>query len=125
MCSKIDRALINKNWYENFVNSEAVFMPEGVFDHSPILISFYHVMEVHGKRPFRYFKMWKGHPDFDEVVAGCWNQNVQGTPMFKIVAKLKKLKLALKQFNRQQFGNVQTAEMEAKNSMENIQQLLQ
>uniref|UniRef100_A0A803P9J0 Reverse transcriptase domain-containing protein n=1 Tax=Cannabis sativa TaxID=3483 RepID=A0A803P9J0_CANSA len=35
--SKIDRAMVNTQWLSNFPCSEAVFLPEMAFDHSPIL----------------------------------------------------------------------------------------
>ncbi|XP_062085878.1 uncharacterized protein LOC133791984 [Humulus lupulus] len=41
VCSKIDRAVVNLKWTYAFLNSEVVFLPEGAFDHSPILVSFY------------------------------------------------------------------------------------
>lgn len=41
VCSKIDRTLVNKAWCDTFVNVGTVFLPEGNFDHSPILVTFY------------------------------------------------------------------------------------
>ena len=39
--AKIDRALVNKKWEDKFEKTEAVFLPEGNFDHSTILIASY------------------------------------------------------------------------------------
>ncbi|XP_062086366.1 uncharacterized protein LOC133792473 [Humulus lupulus] len=39
--SKIDRALVNSKWTDYFPNSEAVFLLEELFDHSPVLVHFY------------------------------------------------------------------------------------
>lgn len=36
--SKIDRALCNTHWDNAFLNVEAAFLPEGCYDHSPILV---------------------------------------------------------------------------------------
>ena len=37
--AKLDRAMVNQIWGDQFADTEAVFMPEGRFDHSPILIT--------------------------------------------------------------------------------------
>uniref|UniRef100_A0A803NPT5 DUF4283 domain-containing protein n=1 Tax=Cannabis sativa TaxID=3483 RepID=A0A803NPT5_CANSA len=43
--------------------AEAIFMNEGVFDHSLALITFHQLSHI-GKKPFRYFKMWSSHPHY-------------------------------------------------------------
>ncbi|XP_062117765.1 uncharacterized protein LOC133831475 [Humulus lupulus] len=100
--SKIDRAMVNMKWTDQYPNSEAVFLPEGIFDHSPILISFYLVVEI-GKQPFRYFRMWKEASSYATKVSTNWNKVVLGTEMYKLVLKLKRLKqevLAREEFTR-------------------------
>jgi len=39
--SRIDRLLVNTEWLDVFTKSEATFLPQGVSDHSPVVISFY------------------------------------------------------------------------------------
>ncbi|XP_021760245.1 uncharacterized protein LOC110725081 [Chenopodium quinoa] len=39
VCTKIDRVLVNEKWYEAFNNTTAVFLPEGLMDHCPCIIS--------------------------------------------------------------------------------------
>uniref|UniRef100_A0A803P4J5 CCHC-type domain-containing protein n=1 Tax=Cannabis sativa TaxID=3483 RepID=A0A803P4J5_CANSA len=62
--SKIDRAMVNLKWRCALPNSEAVFLPELSFDHNPILVSIYRNWSL-GKKPFRYYNMWKLAPKFD------------------------------------------------------------
>ncbi|XP_062099752.1 uncharacterized protein LOC133805587 [Humulus lupulus] len=85
--SKIDRALVNSKWTNHFPNSEAVFLPEGIFDHSPILV---HVtLEMHlEKKPFRYFRMWKEAPYYENKLQTSWNLSVSE---FKAGLLLKEL----------------------------------
>ncbi|XP_062096287.1 uncharacterized protein LOC133802068 [Humulus lupulus] len=62
-----------------------------IFDHSPILISFYLDVEI-GKQPFMYFRMWKEAPSYAIKLCNLWKQPVSGTEMYKVVLKLKRLK---------------------------------
>ncbi|XP_062088346.1 uncharacterized protein LOC133794920 [Humulus lupulus] len=120
VCSKIDRALVNSAWAESFPFSEAVFLSEGIFDHSPILVSL-HQDVVCGKKHFRYFSMWKGAGNFDEKVAQSWNEGVVGTEMFKLTTKLKRLKQVLKSINKEGFNDLQQQATEAQKALLELQ----
>ncbi|XP_062100492.1 uncharacterized protein LOC133806400 [Humulus lupulus] len=48
---------------DNFPNSEVVFLPGGLFYHSPVLVTFYLELSLE-KKPFRYFQMWKEAPAY-------------------------------------------------------------
>ncbi|XP_062118440.1 uncharacterized protein LOC133832068 [Humulus lupulus] len=122
--SKIDRALVNSKWTDHFPNSEAVFLPEGIFDHSPILV---HVtLEMHlEKKPFRYFRMWKEAPCYENKLQTSWNLSVNGTPMFQLVSKLKRLKQVLVRINREGFSDIQQIEFKAGLVLKELQEQLQ
>ncbi|XP_062103058.1 uncharacterized protein LOC133814061 [Humulus lupulus] len=104
--SKIDRALVNSQWTDYFPNSEAVFLPEGIFDHSPVLVHFYLKFAME-KKPFRYFWMWKEAPSFAVKIQTSWNILVVGTEMFQVVSKLKRLKQVFSGINREGFSDIQ------------------
>ncbi|XP_062113350.1 uncharacterized protein LOC133824482 [Humulus lupulus] len=89
--SKIDRALVNSQWTDYFPNSEVVFLLEGLFDHSPVLVHFYLEFAME-KKPFRYFQIWKEAPSYAVKIQTSWNIPVVGTEMFQVVSKLKRLK---------------------------------
>ena len=80
---------------------------------------------INGKKPFRYFRMWKTHPSFLKVVEICWNMQIKGTKMYQLVAMLKRLKQLLKDFNRRVFSNIQKVDEEAYGKMELCQPDLQ
>ncbi|KAL9236985.1 hypothetical protein vseg_011583 [Gypsophila vaccaria] len=54
--SRIDRFLINKAWSISMPESFAHFMPEGLCDHTPCIVS--QSKQVQRKRSFKYFNMW-------------------------------------------------------------------
>ncbi|XP_062091520.1 uncharacterized protein LOC133797556 [Humulus lupulus] len=104
VCAKLDRVLANENWIGKFPNAEVVFFPEGDMDHSPFIVNFGTLIE--NKKPFRYFNFWSNLEGFQKTVAGSWRKEVQGTPMFCLISKLKRLRVDLKKLNRDGKGDV-------------------
>ncbi|XP_056695325.1 uncharacterized protein [Spinacia oleracea] len=114
--SKIDRIMANPKWLGVYSSTEVCFMNEGCFDHSPGLLTVY-PRDTGGKKPFNYFTMWKSAPHFLTLIQAQWSGTVQGSKMFGVVHKLKKVKLVLKELNRKGFSNVQAADLQAYHDM--------
>ncbi|XP_062085954.1 uncharacterized protein LOC133792064 [Humulus lupulus] len=74
-----------------------------------------------GKKPFRYFSMWKDAVNFDAKIAKSWQEGVVGTDMFKLTVKLKRLKQVLKSINKEGFNDLQKKEMLAKEVLLELQ----
>lgn len=86
--SQIDRCLVNEDWMVK-MTATVEFLPEGISDHSPILIKFDDYM--HSKGVFRFCDMWVKHPQFGSLVAQAFQTQPQGCLMFKLVQRLKAL----------------------------------
>lgn len=87
-------------------------MNEGSFDHSPALLTVYPRANS-GRKPFRYFTMWRHNELFLPRVATAWQTLVRGTKMFFVVQRLKDVKKELKELNRLGFNDVQAADAKA------------
>jgi hypothetical protein len=48
--------------------------------------------------------MWTLHEGFREFVHNLWNEEVDGAGLWKLAYKLKKVKNALRRWNREVFG---------------------
>lgn len=94
MLSKIDRVLGNALCTDAFPTAEAFFLPEEQFDHSPVLVKFFH--NTPGKRPFRFCNHWATQEGFLDIVQECWRTQISGYTNFQISQKLHKLKNILK-----------------------------
>ncbi|XP_056698601.1 uncharacterized protein [Spinacia oleracea] len=114
--SKIDRFMANHAWQSCFLVAEVCFMPEGHFDHSPGLLSVY-PRDDGGKKPFKYFTMWKPSTVFSDTVQQAWNTRILGTKMFILINKLKRVKLALKELNKVGFTDIHAADLRAYQTM--------
>lgn len=80
-------------------------MPEGQYDHSPIIIVVYPDMETR-RRPFKYFHMWSEALNFQDVVDVGWKMPRRGCFMYKVVQRLKQLKMGLKKLNHEGFSDI-------------------
>lgn len=85
--SKIDRVMCNDDWHNTFPNAETIFLPEGNFDHSPILVRFFD--QVNTKKPFKFFNFWTNNPDFSEIVENIWKTDMARDASSQINRKLK------------------------------------
>ncbi|XP_074301562.1 uncharacterized protein LOC141632962 [Silene latifolia] len=104
--SGLDRVLVNVEWVHMFPDSYVHYLPEGLFDHCPGLVHF--AGEIHRRgTPFKYFNMWSLAPEYDSIVRNGWSKEWTGTPMFRIVQKLKGLKADLRKLNKEHFGDIE------------------
>ncbi|KAK9740137.1 hypothetical protein RND81_03G014300 [Saponaria officinalis] len=104
--SRLDRAMHNDDWGLEFQDTVTHFLPEGLFDHCPCLISLLGKVEDR-KTSFKYFNMWSLAPEFKAIVARGWDRQVVGCPMYRVVQKLKGLKGMFRKLNRSNFSNVE------------------
>ncbi|GMH18586.1 hypothetical protein Nepgr_020427 [Nepenthes gracilis] len=97
---KLDRVVANGQWFDCFRRSKAVFSQARLSDHSPcILLSEGWVSRGHGI--FRFNNFLTKSPNFLPLVKETWGTEIPGTPMFKLVSLLKKVKSVLKNLNTQ------------------------
>lgn len=108
MCkSRIDRALINEKWAEKWSETGLRGLPRTVSDHCAIILQTYQT--DWGPKPFRFINAWMSNPQFLEVVQASWREGgIEGWGCFVFMEKLKRLKEALKIWNREHFGNMET-----------------
>ncbi|XP_020258961.1 uncharacterized protein LOC109835396 [Asparagus officinalis] len=121
--SRLDRALVNDQWINTYNSSQAEFLLPSFSGHSPVLVTIFED-QVHGKKPFRFFKMWIKHTNYLPTVSSIWNTSIDGHTMFSICSKLKLLKIALKDHNRRHFSNISEQVLRAKVDLENAQKAL-
>ncbi|XP_010692845.1 uncharacterized protein LOC104905889 [Beta vulgaris subsp. vulgaris] len=121
---KLDRAMVNDSWLDVYPSVMAYFMPEGIFDHTPIVINVYPSIEP-GKQPFRYFTMWSGDEKFERFIVECWATQVSGSKMYQVTSRLKKIKQGLKNLNAEGFSDLQASDIWALKSLLQCQERLQ
>lgn len=112
---------MKNGWQPPFI--EEKFLPEGNFDHSPMLLTTYPAPDL-GEKPFKYFAMWKTADNFEDLLMRSWNVDIKGTLMFKVVQKLKRVKSELKKLNKEGYFDLQKKEIETSQTLKCCQEQL-
>ncbi|KAK9689166.1 hypothetical protein RND81_09G040100 [Saponaria officinalis] len=102
--SRLDWAFVNPLWVLLFPNAMVNILPPGSSDHSPLMVT----IGVHLTFPkvFKFLNCWIEHPNFYDVVSSAWSGHVLGAPMYKLFAKLKRVKHALGGLHRAYYANM-------------------
>lgn len=116
---RLDRAICNQLWLDSCESLAVTSLTRHKSDHFPILLDFT-TSSITKATPFRFMKMWLLHEDCKRIVSETWNDIVVGSPMFVLSQKLKVLKLKLKDWNHNIFGNVHVLVKEAENKLADI-----
>ncbi|CAA7041572.1 unnamed protein product [Microthlaspi erraticum] len=121
---RIDHALINAKWVENFPDSFSELLEPLQSDHSPILFSMPSLRRG-VRKSFRFFCHVTDHPLYPSVVAESWNPDaVTGSAQFKLIRNLKILKAPLKLINKNHYSGVTKRVQEQERITVEIQRLL-
>ncbi|KAL9243816.1 hypothetical protein vseg_017658 [Gypsophila vaccaria] len=121
--SRLDRAMGNQEWLDNFGDYMAHFHPEGLFDHCPCTIVD-RKADFGCRRSFKYFNMWGRAEAFMMHVAFVWRKEIRGTKMYTVVKKLKALKPVLKSLNKECFADIENSTLLAGKVLDAIQRQL-
>lgn len=101
----MERPIYNDAWIDFWSNVSCCTLTRSKSDHFPLLLDFKKEVTRHTSA-FKFHKMWASHPGCYDVILEVWKQNFIGCPMFILSPKLKALKLKLKDWNVNVFGNV-------------------
>ncbi|XP_074318883.1 uncharacterized protein LOC141655715 [Silene latifolia] len=120
--SRIDRFLVNKDWCDHFPDLYAHFLPEGLMDHTPCIIS--SSKNLQRKRCFKYFNMWGEANEFLHTIRSNWDKGLMGTSMFRLVKNLKHLKPALKSLNKEGYNDIEYSTSRLQKQVHDLQEQL-
>ncbi|KAL9689317.1 hypothetical protein QQ045_009701 [Rhodiola kirilowii] len=84
----------NEAWINSFANASAVFLPPGISDHCPVMVSWGE--ESRKKSSFRYCNFWEDLEGYQAKVSQCWNSSWNCRNLFTFQAKLKCMKVMMK-----------------------------
>ncbi|KAF9604163.1 hypothetical protein IFM89_003287 [Coptis chinensis] len=117
---KLDRMFFNILWSSKYLGWNYKVCNRLCSDHSPIVGRSVDIPRPKNV-PFKFFNMWCSHPSFRDTVKANWDVPLAGHSIYILTQKLKRLKSALKVWNREIFGNIKFQVEEESKSLELMQ----
>ncbi|XP_039024717.1 uncharacterized protein LOC120157747 [Hibiscus syriacus] len=121
LARKLDRILINSQWFFEFPDSVVEFKAQGVSDHCPGVIWTQKGAQVHKPKSFKFFNCWTANENFLRVVKDSWQEDCGGNAMQLLFNKLRRLKPVLKELNRSYYSDIYGRVAEKRAELESIQ----
>lgn len=83
--ARLDRSLINKDWFLQYAYSYFDYGIQGLSDHYHYSYMIVRTEKdiVQGPKPFQFFSMWTYHPDFMSIVQRAWD--FEGSSIFYLI----------------------------------------
>lgn len=81
--SRIDRAMVNASWTQNWAHLETNILDSGFSDHSPLCVTLSSDVGRKGKS-FRFLNCLASHKEFMQIVEFGWSQDTYGSNMNRI-----------------------------------------
>ncbi|KAJ9561654.1 hypothetical protein OSB04_006814 [Centaurea solstitialis] len=116
---KLDRILANTSFTSTFQDCSARFLPRGISDHLPGVVSFNGKIR---KRNFgfKFDNFLVTNAQFLPIVKHWWSTEINGTFMYKLTSKLKLLKAPFRKL-RSSYGNLTETTQSLKHELDTVQ----
>ena len=121
---RLDRALCNGVCLDEWDSCTYQVLVKNYSDHCPVLASLAS-NSLRKVNNFRFFSMWHHDTSCMKLIHDSWDNKVVGCPMFILQHKLKRLKIELRDWNKNSFGNVHNAVLLKQGLLLGIQQNLE
>ncbi|XP_060182388.1 uncharacterized protein LOC132612058 [Lycium barbarum] len=102
---RLDRIVCNEKLLDVMPTMKVTHLIKKGSDHSPLEHEFSTTTEVIIK-PFMFLNFWVQHESFQEVIKQHWCIDFEGNPFTKFQHKLKKVKIALRTWSKNTYGNI-------------------
>ncbi|KAF9600727.1 hypothetical protein IFM89_011414 [Coptis chinensis] len=119
MYQKIDRMLVNQGWIDVRAGWRSRILKRRHSDHCPI-VGWNTKIPKPSNIPFRFKQAWVHHENLREVVERSWKEPLHDAPIRKVVKKLKRLKIVLKEWSWRVYGNTKQHLKALEDKFENI-----
>ncbi|KAK1575277.1 hypothetical protein Q3G72_004017 [Acer saccharum] len=123
--AKLDRVVINNVFSSQYSMAHLTYLNRKTSDHCPMIVNLERPSLSYGPVPFRFQNMWCLHENFLSCVQDAWHRTDLGSGMLKLAIRLKRTKVALRAWNRNVFGLVDSNLKALEGRLENLENLLQ
>ncbi|KAG8367670.1 hypothetical protein BUALT_Bualt16G0097100 [Buddleja alternifolia] len=103
---RLDRYLAYSSWLDLFPKAFVSHLPAINFDHTPLILHS-DSNQLGGPKPFCFENMWVHDSSFKSTISVAWKVTNPGSTHFSLHSKIKSTRLALRRWNRNNFGHCQ------------------
>ncbi|XP_058756104.1 uncharacterized protein LOC131629335 [Vicia villosa] len=96
--SRIDRILVNVDWFQQHTDATLHILPSNISDHA--LLHLYVQKNKPQSRIFRFSNHFTEIEGYDDIVRVSWRKSARGRPLTILWFKLQRLKYALRTLNK-------------------------
>ena len=115
--SILDRIFVHPEWLSKIPSLKVDLLQRGLSDHCPLLM---HTRDQKcGPKPFRFQNCWLTDPECMKIVKKVW---LESTPM-NTREKLKEVKKRLKDWNQNEFGNIDSKIKMLENEIQKLDEI--
>ncbi|XP_026396223.1 uncharacterized protein LOC113290848 [Papaver somniferum] len=104
---RLDRGPANDDWLLIYPNTTITSMLAIGSDHHLVLLNS-NPHWKNGKIPFKFFGPWLDHDECRKIIVDCWENAIPGSSAFSVARKLKDIKLQIRVWNKDVYGNIKT-----------------
>ena len=100
---RLDRGVANSEWISLFPNAQVHHVVVAASDHMGLLISMdpaQALINFRKKNWFRFEHMWVREAGCEDAIREGWSVQVQGSPMYSVVQKIKNCRVSLLNWSR-------------------------
>ncbi|XP_042956358.1 uncharacterized protein LOC122292186 [Carya illinoinensis] len=123
--ARLDRCFIDSNFLQYFPNVFFQVLARTTSDHSPLVIQMGEDPFKYGPCPFRFQFMWTDYSDFLSLVERVWRSEGYSHGLVNLSIKLKRVKIALREWNRNVFGRTEVIINQLENRIDTLEVQLQ
>ncbi|XP_050229209.1 uncharacterized protein LOC126678348 [Mercurialis annua] len=105
--SKIDRCFISPPIYSTWPHLILKALPRSYSDHVPVMFNSAVGLDW-GPNPFKSINSWWNDPSFYDLIRDSWATIKINHPGADLVTKLRELRIIIKAWNKNSFGNINT-----------------
>ncbi|OMP07196.1 Endonuclease/exonuclease/phosphatase [Corchorus olitorius] len=101
---KLDHALVNSEWFEEFQRAKVINLPMVGSNHSLILLDTDQRDKV-SRKQFRFESIWVEHEECEEVISKGWEEDFLRPHCYQLVQKLNGSRSLLISWSKHTFPN--------------------
>lgn len=116
---RLDRFFGASNWLMEHSKAVMKHIERQAFDHNLLILD---TKPEQRRRKIRFYfdKRWVKKPKVEELIRNTWETNCEGRLMYKVATKIKRCRLELLKWNRQQQGNAARKIQRIQEEMKNL-----